>query len=84
MEILFGIIGFSAVVYFATIVTKFYLKLKKEIMPPIPKIDFGRVCRGCGGVNNRRIGFANIQDSAARARYWERSHYCDKCVRKIK
>ena len=83
MEILFWIIGFSVVLYFATIITKFFLKLKKEIMPPIPKINFGRVCRGCGGVNNRRIGFPQIQDSVARARYGENSHYCDKCLRKI-
>ena len=96
MEILFWIIGFSAVLYFATIITKFFLKLKKEITTLLPKIDteittpipkkkYTRTenCRRCGGLFEASSGMAAIQDSAARARYWQSTHTCDKCVRKI-
>ena len=93
MEILFWIIGFSAVLYFATIITKFFLKLKKEITTLLPKIDTEITtplpkrkytqtenCRICGRLFEASRGMANIMDEAARARYWQSTYLCNKCI----
>ena len=96
MEILFWIIGFSAVLYFATIITKFFLKLKKafttllpkidtEITTPIPKKNDGRTqtekCQRCGGLFEAPRGFPNYSTDSQSKKIYEARVYCPKCRR---
>ena len=96
MEVLFWIIGFAAVLYFAIKIANFLKKLKieittlipkinTEITTPIPKKNDGRTqtenCQRCGGLFEAPRGFPNYSTDWQRKKIYEAREYCPKCRR---
>ena len=96
MEVLFWIIGFAAVFYFAIKITNFLKKLKieittlipkinTEITTPIPKKNDGRSetknCSRCGGLFEASRGFPNYSTDWQKAEIDKARQYCLKCRR---